>query len=308
MIIKDSGFEVECLAASRSPHNPDDTVLTIRARYPRIILAELNTHRHLSRGSSSSRAIPIEKMLASIEKDPAMPVRFGGNQAGMQDKGEEHTDSVAIPRVLWGAFDYWETHVYPAYSRGMLVSPRVFWNFMSWVNSQASRSYSDAGYHKQIANRLTEPYQWMQTVISATTQGWIDFLKLRDHEAADPTIAKLAGLIRKLRESIEYVQLQLGEWHLPYILEEEKSLSLQKKLVYSTARCARVSYEPFDGEPSWDKELKRHNLLVTSEPPHASPTEHPCTPMPGRWGNFVGFCQYRQVLEGKINGNSILDN
>lgn len=309
-MIHDQGYEVETLAASRSPYDFNATVLTLRVRFPRIVLAELNTHRWLSRNSASSRAVPVAKMLEQIRKDPAMPARFGANQPGMQDKGGEHNQYVQVPEELRHAFYAWD-HMLDEDTpisgdiHKLMVDPRALWRFTAWMNSLVSESYSDAGFHKQIANRWTEPAQWMNTIVSATTQGWIDVLKLRDHEAADPTIAKLAELIRIQRDATEYVTLKPGEWHLPYILNNELELPLREKLVYSTARIARVSIAPFDGEATWEKEKARHDLLVGSDPIHASPTEHPCTPMPGRWGNFEGFAQYRQVLERKINANAL---
>lgn len=291
-------FEVEVLAASS---HDEDTILTLRVQYPRIVLSELNTHRWLSKNSGSSRAIPTSKMLDMVMNEPAMPVRFGGNKSGMQDTGEEHTNKIVVPTHLHKCFLNWaldNDKVAFWYSDGTTTTDaRTFWQFMAVVNALASKAYSAAGYHKQIANRLTEPYQWMNTVVSATTQGWVDFLALRDHEAADPTIAKLALMTREVRNNVTYTPLQPGQWHLPYILEAEKDLPIKKKLILSTARLARVSYEPFDGNPSHEKEQSRHDLLVNSEPPHMSPTEHPCTPMEGRWGNFVGFKQYRQFLE-----------
>jgi hypothetical protein len=293
------GYEVEVLGASKSS---SDSLLTLRLRYPRIVLAELNTHRWLSRNSGSSRAIPTPKLLAQIRNEPAMPYRFGANQPGMQDKGGEHSQWVRVPVVLEEVFRKlkWEFEgFYMETKEQILAEPRTFWRFMAWVNSLGSEAYHDAGFHKQIGNRLTEPFQWMNTIVSATTQGWIDLLKLRDHEAADPTIAHLAALIREVRKTVVYKELAEGEWHLIYILPEEEQLPIQKKLVLSTARAARVSYEPFDGNPSWEKELTRHNLLVESDPPHASPTEHQAMAMPGRWGNFVGFRQYRHFLEWK---------
>lgn len=46
------------------------------------------THRVFSRNSSSSRAIPIEKMVQQVENDPVIPVYWGKNQKGMQAKEE----------------------------------------------------------------------------------------------------------------------------------------------------------------------------------------------------------------------------
>lgn len=289
-----SQFEVEVIAASES--HDGSQVATYRLKYPRIVLAELNTHRIASKGSGSSRAIPTETMLREVEENPAMPVRFGGNQSGMQDKGEEHDALVEVPHELKSAFVlYYRGDQVDLLPPSFKIEPREFWRFMAHVNAKASRAYSDAGFHKQIANRLTEPYQWMNTVFSVTDNGLKAVLALRAHPAADPTIAKLAYMIQDT--PVSYKLLRPGEWHLPYILPEEEHLPLMQKLILSTARCARVSYAPFDGIATIEKELLRHNLLVKSDPPHMTPTEHPCTPMPGNHGNFRGFKQYRQFLE-----------
>lgn len=39
---------------------------TLQVTMPRIVLAEFNTHRMLSRNSASSRAIPVEKRIAQV--------------------------------------------------------------------------------------------------------------------------------------------------------------------------------------------------------------------------------------------------
>jgi hypothetical protein len=47
--------------------SPDGVRLTtLEVVMPRIVLAEFNTHRMLSRNSASSRAIPIEKMIRMV--------------------------------------------------------------------------------------------------------------------------------------------------------------------------------------------------------------------------------------------------
>lgn len=40
---------------------------------PRIIIAEINTHRMLSKNTSSSRAIPFKKMVEAVQNDPFIP-------------------------------------------------------------------------------------------------------------------------------------------------------------------------------------------------------------------------------------------
>ena len=68
---------------------PNDARLTtFELTYPRMVHAELMTHRMFSRNSASSRAIPTEKLLARIEEDPVLPVWWGKNQSGMQAREE----------------------------------------------------------------------------------------------------------------------------------------------------------------------------------------------------------------------------
>lgn len=64
--------------------------------YPRFVHAELMTHRLFSRNSASSRAIPTEKLIERVEKDPAMPIFWGKNQKGMQAEVEMSPDRKSV--------------------------------------------------------------------------------------------------------------------------------------------------------------------------------------------------------------------
>lgn len=102
--------------------------------------------------------------------------------------------------------------------------------------------------------------------------------------------------------------LDVGEWHLPYISDHERQLYHSPELVKaSTARCARTSFMNHDGTtPVLAKDLDLHDKLVIQDPLHASPSEHQATPngylrtlFPG-WtrSNFSsGWAQYRKFLE-----------
>lgn len=250
-------------------------VITLQLRYPRIVHAEQLTHRSQAKNSGSSRAIPVKKMLAQIFNDPAMPVEWGSNKPGMQ-AGAELTG--------WRLFGV-----------------RTLWSLSAKTAAFFSWGMMKLGAHKQVANRVTEPYQYMNTVITATMDAWLAYAELRCHEAADPTLRDLAIEIMAAIEVSTPMPLGYDEWHLPYVsLEERKTLPLAMQLKLSTARCARVSIEPFDGDASHKKEEERHNLLVGSRPVHASPTEHQCRPMGGteaQHGNLKGWRQYRFQVE-----------
>lgn len=144
----------------------------------------------------------------------------------------------------------------------------------------------ETGYHKQVANRLVEPFMWMDLLVTATH--WANFLHLRDHPDAEPHIRDLAVLVGKALEAAKLRDLDVGEWHLPYIkkadrkeaqtrfkLKENRTGFLKK---ISAARCARISYKPFDGDSSYERELERFEMLVGNDAVHASPLEHQCSP------------------------------
>lgn len=296
-----SDYEVEVIKASQSALDCS-RLLTLRLRYPRIVLAEFNTHKDPSRNTSSSRAIPTLKLLEQVRQDPAMPARFGANQPGMQDKGAEHNADVKVPEdleqlfVKWANPQYLSNDYWYVGQNGVMCEPRTFWRFMAYVTSLGAEAYHDAGFHKQIGNRWTETAQWTNQLVTWDERGLNRFLWLRDHEAADPTIAKLAKMIRDTLPGIVWTVLEEGEWHLPYILIEETGLPLTSRKKLSVARCARVSYAPFDGNASHEKEFQRHDDLVGSSPEHASPTEHQATPVLGRHANFDGWKNYRSFL------------
>src|ERR1044071_2309931 len=117
---------------------------TFEITYPRLILAELNTHRMLSKNSASSRAIPFEKMQANLT---GRPVRFGQANPGMQDKGEDYEAPVTVLNSTWQAKEYHHS---------------VVWDMAKEYALKFAGSLFDAGYHKQVYNRLTEPFQMMK--------------------------------------------------------------------------------------------------------------------------------------------------
>lgn len=281
-------WKVTPVAASICPRGVK--LLTVELVYPRIIHSELMTHRSKSRSAGSSRAIPTPTMLKRVRESPAMPVEWGKNQAGMQSAGE-HAALIKIPDHLKEAFAFYSG---VNFDTG-LVDADTWWRFGAQLSADISEGFSEAGYHKQVANRPTEPYQWMTTLVSATE--WDNFFELRCHPDADPTFQKLAYMIKEAHDTVTYQPLKTGQWHLPYILAEERTMPLKQQIILSTARCARVSIAPFDGNPQYEKEQSRYELLVGSVPRHSSPTEHQATPWSGWNANFFGWRQQRQFIE-----------
>ena len=246
-------------------------ITSFELRFPRFILAEYNTHRQHSRNVSSSRAIPVNRMLDQVLNDPAMPIHWGKNQRGMQ-----------------------------AYEE--LESGELYWSEAAQAASKIARQMMNAGYHKQIVNRLLEPFQFVKSVLTATELE--NFFRLRDHHAAQPEIKELAVLMKQTMNDSEPQVLKENEWHLPYVpyervedghfvFEDGSALPIRDGIFVSGARCARVSYDKHDSStPTLEEDRDLFAMLVRrpydsmkgvgfseDDPIHASPSEHQAYPM-----------------------------
>ena len=243
-------------------------ITTFELVYPRFIHSELMTHRLFSRNAMSSRAVPIEKMLSFVRYEPALPVHWGINQPGMQAKDELLGAEQKVVADLWQ-----EAAQGAAYFATLL---------------------SDKGLHKQVVNRILEPFQLMKTVLTSTE--FDNFFWLRKHEDAQPEIKELA---ERMYEQLEWnklltVELDSGDWHTPYYEAgywlKESETPLEDALVISSSCCAQVSYRLLDD--SIEKARKVYQRLVESTPVHASPFEHCASPMVWCYGvDWLNACK-----------------
>lgn len=277
-------------------------ITTFQLKYPRIVHAELMTHRVFSRNASSSRAIPVTRL---ADWDKFVPL-FRENKPGMQPGkflGAEQQDEA---EALWeeAAEFCLKTALKLADKDGLNV-------------------------HKQWANRMLEWFGYINVLVTSTE--WSNFIALRTEQNDDlmPVPQDELWLVAK---EIEYILknskptlLTEGQWHLPYITDSDivdvYDLELLKKI--STARCARLSYTTHDGRRGTiEEELALYDRLVGSHPIHASPAEHQATPdkssicvnmgegfdkrhsfkqwhNPHRHGNFTGWIQNRKLIPGE---------
>jgi len=259
--LKETDFQAKVILFSQ-PSDGNKPLITIQTRYPRFIHSELMTHRVFSRNARSSRAVPVKNLLAEEIYTPY----FMKNQPGMQSFEKFPIDEQDEIQKEWIRFAK-ETQ-----------------RFSKWL--------SDKGVHKQWANRPLEWFGYIDTLITATD--WDNYFALRIHKDAMPEIHELAKVMDKeIKRVIEekpkgvYRVCYPTEWHLPYIsvddyisiLENDNQYKVGETLYVpllklSVARCARVSYAPFDGNASLEKEFQRFELLRDANPIHASPFEH----------------------------------
>ena len=249
--------------------NPSgDRLTTFQVHIPKWLLQEINTHRSLSRSYSSARAIPAKRYRKSSSFSP---VAWTANKPGMQ--GGKELESWRLLLANFG------------------------WEFGRLTAKISHIILTAAGLHKQHTNRVLEPYSWADGIVSGTE--WENFIKLRKHKDAQPEFYQLAEQISWLLDTNKPEQLELGEWHLPFIDNHDYMRCIELRYdprLISGARCARVSYgsqEPFDIE----KDFKRAEMLLNSTPKHASPFEMVALCSSKGSGNYKGWYQYRHILE-----------
>ncbi len=287
-------IQAKIIADSLAPTG--ERLTTLEVIMPRYILAEFNTHRMLSKNSASSRAIPVKKMIKSIQDNLFTPYAWQKEHTGMQ--GTEYiTDKDVISALIM--------------------------NHKSASNEAIARVEMETklGSTKQIANRKLEPFMYHKVLVSGTE--WENFFNLRcpqyeiitqftgthifkswkemceSHHEVDEDVTPLAKLqynrgqadihMMFLAEAIydamnESVpnKLKAGEWHIPYgdLIAITKAEDTEGndipdfKRRISVARCARLSYQTLGDNSVIDYEKDLELYEVLSKSGHWSPFEH----------------------------------
>lgn len=286
-------YECKILLDSISPAG--HRLTTFQITFPRIVLAEFNTHRMISRNAASSRAIPLTKMIQQVQEDPFIPIWWPKNQPGMQGLEELEAETKALAVTDW------------LEARDNAV--------------KSARNLIDL--HKSIPNRLLEPWMWTTVICTATE--WENFFYLRQDESlcpeapdiklffnlafpAEPHI-QIIALMMRLEYRINKPTLrQPEEWHLPLVdgydlhelLTDSRVHYFGELAKISIGRCARVSYLTHEGIRDPRKDIELHDSLLENY--HMSPFEHVARVQNlGQWagnhsGNFRGWEQYRKML------------
>lgn len=303
------GFDAKILADSVSP--AEHRLTTLEVTFPRFVLAEFNTHRVFSRNSASSRAVPVVKQLRRVLEEPYVPIEFGSNQPGMQAGPALSGDAESVARREWlRARDDAVRHALGLLSNPELVArhedlgqcleaiePRI---------KSAAEEENWLNVHKQVVNRLLEPFMWHTVIVTATD--WDNFWNLRCHPDAQPEIRRVAELMRTAMEASEPDAVGHGEWHLPLVdaAERVEVEEVETLIKISAGRCARVSYLTHAGVRDHSADIGLHDRLVSSG--HMSPLEHPARPLSpaelaeSEWsGNFRGWKAARKFVAGEDN-------
>lgn len=253
-----------------------DRLITIECRFPHIILPQVNKHGSLAQSAQSSRAIATSRRIDEVRTNPFIPAFWGKNQKGMVAEVELEPEKAAEAASVW----------------------------MEAANAAAdyAQYLLDIKVHKQIVNRVLEPYTWQTNVMTGNLKWWNHLIRLREHSDAQPEFATLAKLIRMAIEASDPVLAPNGYSHLPYISQEEREkwdiMTLQRS---SVARVARTSY---GNQGGWDieKDLELEDRLFNANPRHDLPFEMVASPwvdLPCE-GRYEGWLSLRHRLEWDI--------
>ena len=304
-------INAEIVGHSLNPQG--DELISVLCTFPRIILAEVNTHRMLSKNTSSSRAIPFNKMVEAVQNNPFIPIAWQKEHKGMQ--GSEYiTEDVYIKETIAN----WLV------SRDNAIKQAEYLNKTCQVT-------------KQLCNRLLEPFMWTTMLITGSKEGWDNFFNLRcpqykihqgtykskkealkyglsngelknwsdldwlqnNEGQAEIHIMDLAEKIYDAVNESTPKQLQAGEWHIPMISDlESLKLSTDDQIKLSVGRAANTSYTVVgDGkELTLEQAIKIHDKC--KELNHSSVFEHCARAMSDE--------EYECFLKGKreINKNA----
>lgn len=290
-------YKAEILADSLSPQGA--RITTMKITFPRIVLAEFNTHRMFSRNSASSRAIPFKKMVKMIRENPFIPIAWQEDHKGMQ--GNKY---ITDPLDLDACIEEWMVALYDMIERATFLNE--------------SHEDGSASVTKQLCNRLLEPFMWHTVIVTATE--WENFFRLRcpqydylgiktyrskkdlikeskatlsienvvewlkhNKSHADIHIQAIAELMWDAYNESKPKLLEEGQWHIPFgdNFDDDKVYNLWKssgrdnvRAMIATARCARISYETLGDDPKIDyaADIKLHDRLIQDG--HMSPFEH----------------------------------
>jgi hypothetical protein len=293
---KHGNFRVELELHSKTIKGHE--CITFKGTSERFFWSEIMTHREASRNASSARAIPYKRMKAWILNDPAMPIHWGSNRAGMQSGNAIHDIDACEQEIL---------------------------ELLDEVYERMDGIVTRYDLHKEILNRFSECWSWINWVISFPRHGFHNMLSLRCTPHAHPNYQRLAVNMARLYRASTPLELQQGEWHLPMVtdiwdwkdgiapsIDVCDQQDLDHMIKWSVARSAWTSYMTVEEKIATDEEAyRRHDECVKYV--HATPTEHQnrARADSGRnGGTMPGYDQYRHMIPNESCGEfdfSILD-
>lgn len=183
-------IKAKIIADSISPQG--SRITSYLLTYPRFIHSELMTHRMFSRNSASSRAIPVKKMIGFVRNNMFTPLAVQKAHKGMQ--GSDYFEGVELEQAI------------------------QLWIESAELALQQAEKMEKLGITKQLINRILEPYQYYQVLLTGTE--FENFFELRcphyavnwypsrSPEALEPTQASF----KSRKDAIKYTEGECNNW------------------------------------------------------------------------------------------------
>jgi hypothetical protein len=240
-----------------------DRLTTLEVEYPHAVHKDIMTHRMFDRNYQSFRAFPPERVIESIASDPFIPDQFRSRVKGMSEGDALDTYN-----------QNFLNHVWEGYIRDSLDAAEVL---------------LDHEVAKAQINFILQDLTWIRGIITSTD--WDNFWALRSWpDNVRPEVKRIAGMMEEAYKGSTPQKLQYGQWHLPYVTDEEHEaldivreersdmaqgvLENLKKL--SAARCARISYLTHTGHRDNSEDIRLFENLRSNG--HMSPFGHQARP------------------------------
>jgi thymidylate synthase ThyX len=261
-----ASFRCEILADSVNPEGVRLT--TFEIVFPRMVLADLRTHRATSWSVESTRAIPLAQRIEHVRNDPYVPT-FLSAAPGMNGGDPLVGDQRDAAEMAWR------------------------------IAASDAANACEALIHtsKQHAGRLLEPFSWVSAIVSATD--WENMFNLRIHGGAQPEAKQIVERMRLLYAVNEPEVLDWGEWHLPLLTPDDVNEDWHAHVEFgpayiSAGHCAATSYgrqhqgTAQEAYERWEVKLQPFG--------HWSPAEHPAQAVaePSRSNYGYGWKQLRK--------------
>ena len=275
--IKIGNFSVNLLKHSRNIVGEE--AISYLFTYERFIHAEIMTHRH-SRNYSSSRAIPYDKMQEWITSDPALPLHMGKNRNGMQS-GELVNNSEKFKDAL---IEHYKST-------------------RKWCDTLIE----EYNPHKEIINRYTEPFGWITGIMTTGRRQLMNLFNLRISPMAHPNFQRLGVAMARLYRASTPQELQVGEWHLPFVNSVKGTT---ENVTWCVARSAWCSYNSPTKDATYERAKVRHDDCIKHL--HTTPLEHALEARgdSDKRGLVPGYNSYRSMIPDECASEfdfSILD-
>lgn len=260
---------------------PMTTHYTFRLRdFPANKLQQFNTHRAFSRNVASGRAVPTDRILASIVLD---------ERKGRERRWLAHTKQMQSYEPL---SDY------------AAIQADKIWLAACDTAMEAARQLALLGVHKQQINTLLIPFKNVDIIFTSGLAGLQNFVKQRGNKYASDAMQEAATLIDRTVANSTPVPAAV---HAPLRFSSDNDVRP------SIARLARVSYAREEAGTE-ESNLALWRTLIEEDPqkdkvPHWSPLEHTLYATKdayAKYANYQGFQSLRWRMEHGLTEEEII--